>query len=109
MSLTFGGIENTHYDGEGDQALQINQIETAVAQGMEHMETILEEGYLVELVIANNDDMTATVEQDTEGQARAVACIAENMLRGHDRFDGIDEEVKDNWCVSIPYIPYTGY
>lgn len=53
--------------------------------------------------------MTATVEQDTEGQARAVACIAENMLRGHDRFDGIDEEVKDNWYVSIPYIPYTGY
>ena len=127
----------------------------SAAQGQDYMQTILAQyneanGNMVEVVIANNDDMalgaiaalqtagynieggryipvfgvdatdaakekiadgsmTGTIKQDAVGMAEAVVTIAENLIAGNDKFEGIDaDNVVGTWRVNIPYSSYTG-
>lgn len=108
-----------------------------------------ESGNMVELVIANNDEMAlgalaaleeagynkaggryipvfgidategarakiasgsmaGTVKQDGELMAEVIAKIAQNMLEGKDRFEGVDSEMKiSDTRINIPYSTYT--
>lgn len=54
--------------------------------------------------------MTGTVLQDAVGMAKATATITDNLIKGVDKFEGLDENVVivDGWFVQIPYAPYTG-
>ena len=99
----------------------------------DYMTTILAQynmdaGNMVELVIANNDEMalgamqalqqagynngegTTTIKQDAEGMAEAIATIAANMIAGKDMYEGLNENftVENDWKVVIPYAVYTG-
>ena len=56
-----------------------------------------------------NGYMTGTIKQDAEGMANTIVAIAQNLLGGKDKFDGIDaSEVVGTWRVNIPYAVYTG-
>jgi methyl-galactoside transport system substrate-binding protein len=127
----------------------------SAAQGQEYMQTILSSyneanGNMVELVIANNDDMalgaiaalqaagynkndggvtipvfgvdataaaqeaiaaksmTGTIKQDAVGMANAVVLIAQNLMAGKDKFEGVQGDLEGTWRVNIPYSAYSG-
>ncbi len=144
------------YDSQNKNGYLLDQDGTwSNAAANNHMKTVLSahseaNGNMIELVIANNDEMalgaisalneagynkaggrtipvfgvdateaakakiasgamTGTVKQDGEGMANAIVKIAENLMAGKDKFDGIDQEMTvDGWRVNIPYSSYTG-
>ncbi len=144
------------YDASNKNGYLLDQDGTwSNAAANNHMKTVLSahseaNGNMVELVIANNDEMalgalaalneagynksgartipifgvdateaakakiasgamTGTVKQDGEGMANTMIKIANNLISGRDKFDGIDEDmIVDGWRVNIPYSGYTG-
>ncbi len=53
--------------------------------------------------------MTGTIKQDAVGMANGVVVIAQNLVKGADKFDTLDAaNVVGTWRINIPYSPYTG-
>lgn len=53
--------------------------------------------------------MIGTIKQDATGMAEAMVKIAQNMIDGKDKLDGIDKDnAVGSWRVNIPYSAYTG-
>lgn len=53
--------------------------------------------------------MTGTIKQDAEGMANTIVAVAQNILGGKDKFDGVAAEQQiDGWRINIPYSMYQG-
>ncbi|MBE6537324.1 MAG: galactose ABC transporter substrate-binding protein [Ruminococcaceae bacterium] len=53
--------------------------------------------------------MTGTIKQDSEGMAKAIVSVTNNILSGRGMLDGIDKDMAvGNWRINIPYSAYTG-
>lgn len=145
-----------YFDANNASKYQVDQNGAwSAAQGQDYMQTNMAQfneanGNMIELVIANNDDMalgaiaalqaagynneggklipvfgvdatdaakakisegamTGTIKQDAVGMAEAVVVIAQNLMKGADKFETLDPaNLVGSWRINIPYSAYSG-